>query len=121
MKNLIKLAAGLFLAVALAACSNTPTMYDTDNANYGRQPTFDQLREGVRSLGGEVNDPAKVHLITGWATDLDNPGGFIYGWQYTFQQTAQAGGGTVTVLFHDGILTAATRETRDQAKPQRLR
>jgi hypothetical protein len=60
-------------------------------------------------------------MTIGWATDLDNPGGYIYGWQIQFVQSAANGGGTVTALFHDGILIAATRNVASQAKPERLK
>lgn len=129
MKSLIKLAAALCLVALLSACSSSgPSMSDRDSADYGPPPTAAQVREGVRALGGDVarfdsansRDPGRG-LTMGWATDLNNPGGYVYGWQVRFQQDAANGGGTVTALFHDGILIAATRETASQAKPERLK
>ncbi|AOB31356.1 hypothetical protein AKI39_12680 [Bordetella sp. H567] len=129
MKNLIKLAAAACLVAVLTACSSSgPSMSDRDSADYGPPPTAAQIREGVRALGGDVarfdtenRRDAGHRLSMGWATDLDNPGGYIYGWQVRFQQDAANGGGTVTALFHDGILVAATRDTASQAKPERLK
>jgi hypothetical protein len=125
----IKLIVGIGLLTALCACSNVPSTSSLESADYGPPPTVDQVREGVRALGGDVSslasgsggENAGYKLSQGWATDLDNPGSFIYGWQYRFQQTASNGGGNVTALFHDGILVAATRDTAGQAKPVRIK
>jgi hypothetical protein len=129
MKKLIKLAAAACVLVVLYACSSSgPGMSQQDSADYGPPPTAAQVREGVRALGGNVSslESAEDHdierrLTRGWATDLDNPGSYIFGWQLRFQQDAVYGGGTVTALFHDGILIAATRETASQAKPERIK
>jgi hypothetical protein len=129
MKKLIKFAAGACLVAFLGACSSsTPNMSALDAADYGPQPTAGQVREGIRALGGDVskfdsaNDSDGGRRMTiGWATDLNNPGGYIYGWQIQFVQSAANGGGTVTALFHDGILIAATRNMANQAQPERLK
>ncbi len=129
MNKLIRLAASICLAVALAACAHTPSTSDLDNADYGPRPTVGQIQEGIRALGGEMpgtasgpgGSDAGYRLSTGWATDLDNPGSYIYGWQIRFQQDAKNGGGAITALFHDGVLVAATRDTAGQAKPTRIK
>jgi hypothetical protein len=125
----IKLFMGICLLSVLYACSNVPSTSALESADYGPPPTVGQIMEGVRALGGEAPElasrssgqSARDKLSQGWATDLDNPGGFIYGWQYRFQQTAENGGGIVTALFHDGILIAATRDTAGQAAPTRIK
>ena len=129
MNTLTRLAAGICLALTLAACAHTPSTSDLENADYGPRPTVGQVREGIRALGGEMSGTASeagsgdagYRLNTGWATDLDNPGSYLYGWQVRFQQDAKNGGGTITALFHDGILIAATRDTAGQAKPTRIK
>ncbi|OZI60680.1 hypothetical protein [Bordetella genomosp. 11] len=128
MKTLIRFVASACLFAALVACSSTPSMSDLDSADYGPRPTDAQVAEGIRALGGNAaaaraasGGESGYRLSTGWATDLDNPGSYIYGWQVRFQQDASQGGGTVTALFHDGVLIAATRETASQAAPVRLK
>jgi hypothetical protein len=122
MKKLIKsIAASVCLAAALTACSSTPSQYDRDSANYGSAPTADQVREGVRALTGDNQTPVASRLSQGWAPDPSNPGGYVYGWEYRYQPSAQNGGGTVTALFHDGILITATRDSAGQAKPTRIK